>query len=39
MRAYPELVKDLEQLVEEWFQSEYPEADWDLTTQEERIPQ
>jgi hypothetical protein len=39
MRAYPELVKDLEQLVEEWFQCEYPEADWDLTTQEERIPQ
>jgi hypothetical protein len=37
MRTYPELVKDLEQLVEEWFQSEHPEVDWDLTTREERI--
>jgi hypothetical protein len=27
----------LKQLVEEWFQSEDSEADWDLTTQEQRI--
>jgi hypothetical protein len=37
MRTHPELVKDFEQLVEDWFHSEYPEGDWDLTTQEERI--
>jgi hypothetical protein len=37
MRTYPQLVKDLEQLVEEWFQSEDSEVDWDLTTREERI--
>jgi hypothetical protein len=37
MRTYPELVNDLERLVEEWFQSEDCECDWDLTTREERI--
>ena len=37
MRTHPELVNDLEQLVEDWFHAEYPEADWDLTTREERI--
>jgi hypothetical protein len=37
MRTYPELANALEQLVEEWFESEDSEADWDLTTREERI--
>jgi hypothetical protein len=37
MRPYPELVQDLEQLVEKWFQSEDSEVDWELTSREERM--
>jgi hypothetical protein len=37
MRTQRELFKDFEQLVEDWFQSEETEVDWDLATREERI--
>jgi hypothetical protein len=37
MRTHRELVKDFEQLVEDWFQTKETEVDWDLTTREERI--
>jgi hypothetical protein len=37
MRTQQELFKDFEQLVEDWFQIEEIEVDWDLTTREERI--
>lgn len=36
IRTPRELAKDFEQLVEDWL-SEDSEADWDLTTPEERI--